>query len=85
MSGRQVFQEIVAGIRSDLKYLKEDLFSILFDKRRYDPYGQKDEVRSWILDVFLDKLFETHAKIERLFDDFNIQRDLPIWEIKKVR
>lgn len=83
MSSRQVFHDIVAGIRADLKYLKEDLFSILMNKRVYDPYGQDDEVRSWILDVFLDKLFETHAKIEKLFSDFNIQRDLPIWEIKK--
>lgn len=82
MSGRQVFQEIVVGIRSDLKYLKEDLFSILLHKRQYDPYGEDDEVRNWILDVFLDKLFETHAKIERIFADFSIQRDLPIWEIK---
>lgn len=83
MSDKQRFQEIIAGIRSDLKYLKEDLFSIFVDKRRYDPYGKNDEVRNWILDVFLDKLFEVHSKIERLFSDFNIQRDLPIWEIKK--
>ena len=83
MSSRQVFQDIVAGIRSDLKYLREDLFSLLANKRGYDPYGQNDEVRNWILDVFLDKLFEIHAKIERLFVDFNIQRDLPIWEIKR--
>ena len=83
MSARQVFQEIVTRIRSDLKYLKEDLFSILQNKRWHDRYGSKDEVRSWILDVFLDKLFEIHAKVERLFGDFDIQRDLPIWEMKK--
>ncbi len=83
MSDRQVFQEIVTRIRSDLKYLKEDLFPILQNKRWHDRYGQKDEVRSWILDVFLDKLFEIHAKVERLFGDFDIQRDLPIWEMKK--
>jgi len=83
MSSGQVFQEIVTRIRSDLKYLKEDLFSILRSKRWQDRYGHKDEVRSWILDVFLDKLFEIHAKVERLFADFNIQRDLPIWEMKK--
>ncbi|MDH5782925.1 MAG: hypothetical protein OEZ35_04585 [Candidatus Bathyarchaeota archaeon] len=83
MSSRQVFQGIVAGIRSDLKYLKEDLLSIMWKKRRYDPFGRGDEVRNWIQDVFLDKLFEVHAKVERLFRDFNIGRDLPIWEIKK--
>lgn len=83
MSGKQVFKEVLVGIRSDLKFLKEDLFSILWHKRVYDPYGKKEEVRNWILDVFLDKLFETHAKVERVFSDFNIQRDLPIWELKK--
>jgi len=84
MSDKQVFQEILEGIRSDLKHLK-DLFSILLNKRRYDPIGigKGDEVRDWIFDVFLDKLYETHAKVERLFGDFGIERDLPIWEIKK--
>jgi hypothetical protein len=84
VSGRQVFQEILVGIRSDLKYLKE-LHSILFNKRQYDPinFEKTDEVRDWILDVFLDKLYETHAKVERVFGDFSIQRDLPIWEIKR--
>jgi len=72
MSAKQVFQEIVTGIRSDLKYLKEDLFSKLESKRWSDRYGHIDEVRSWILDVFLDKLFEINTKVERLFADFNI-------------
>jgi len=83
MSGKQVFEEILVGIRSDLKFLKEELFSILWHKRVLDPYGKKEEVRNWILDVFLDKLFETHAKVERVFGDFDIQRDLPIWELKR--
>jgi len=82
MSDRQRFQTIVAGIRSDLKYLKEDLFSTMWNKRLNDIYGQDDNVRNWILDVFLDKLFETNAKIEGVFDNFNIKRDIPIWEIK---
>lgn len=84
MSGREVFQEILAGIRSDLKFLK-DLYSILLNKRQYAPIsiGKGDEVRDWIFDVFLDKLYETHAKVERVFGDFGIKRDLPIWEIKR--
>jgi len=54
----------------------------MWNKRLNDPYGQDDNVRNWVLDVFLDKLFETNAKIKKVFDDFDIQRDIPIWEIK---
>jgi len=84
VSGRQIFQEILEGIRSDLKHIK-NLFSILLTRRRRDPINieGRDEVRNWISDVFLDKLYETHAKVERLFGDIGIERDLPIWEIKK--
>ena len=64
MSGRQAFQEIIAGIRSDLKYLKE-LSAILWAMRRYDPIDieEKNEVRDWISDVFLDKMYEASAKV----------------------
>ena len=84
MSEKQVFEEILTGIRADLRFLKGELLSTLKKKRLNDPYGKKDEVKDWILDVFLDKLFETHAKVEGIFKAFNIQRDLPIWEMKRL-
>lgn len=84
MSQKQLFQQIVVSVRSDLKYLKENLMPILKEKRGKDLWGHNEEVKNWILDVFLDKLFEINANIEKLFDQFDVSRDLPIWDIKRL-
>lgn len=82
MSDKAKFQEILRGVRSDLKYLDETLLSILLKKIMDKNYEIDAEIRNWIFDVFLDKLYEIHFKMTRIFEDFGLKTHLPMFTIR---
>jgi len=85
MSEKQRFQEILREIRSDMKFLKEDLFNelssrVLGEVGSTGLYGEihggfiaPSELKNWIFDVFLDKCYEIEAKILKIIDDLGFK------------
>jgi hypothetical protein len=81
LSEKQKFQEIVREIRSDLAYLKElqsklsweivDNGQILFGT--FDGRQRVPEVKAWVTDVYIDKLFETNSKIRKLLSQLELK------------
>lgn len=78
MSEKVKFQEIVSNIRSDLKYiqsLQDKLnFSIIPDIAA-DTFVSRQlaiDTKEWIIDIYLDKFFETDAKVRKFLLDLGI-------------
>jgi len=83
MSDKQRYQEILRGVRSDLKYMETTLFSALVKKVTERSYVIDEETKNWIFDVFLDKLYEIHVKIVTIFEDFGLMEvELPLLDIQ---
>jgi len=76
MSETQKFQEIVDGVREDLEFV-ENLYWILDGKLLSNPYLDSDfhytktafEIREWVFDVFLDKIYEIDFKFLKFLTD----------------
>ena len=96
MSGKSNFQEILDNIREDIAFLKvicNELEKIVLKDSEYlkgtsyvgdDGLKLKDETRSWIMDVFLDKFFETDVRIRKILkEQLHFKVGLPIDLIKK--
>jgi hypothetical protein len=86
MSGEQRFQEILNEVRGDLKFLKSDLFTELLKFVVQKGYKVDSDLRDWIYDIFLDKLFEIDVKIRKIISDLapRFTPELP-WIALKVR
>jgi hypothetical protein len=95
MSETQKFQVIVRGIREDLTYV-ERLYSALNWNLTMNPYLNDDfhytktafEIREWIFDVFLDKIYEIDAKVQKFLTDLSsdaeeMHKKFSIQEIEK--
>jgi hypothetical protein len=83
MSNRQLFQEILSGIRSDLSFVKKDLFQMLVKMIAERDYHIDEEIKIWVLDIFLDKVYEVDTKIVRVLADFGLMEPkLPMIDIK---
>lgn len=61
--GKISFEQIVSQVRSDLDHTRR-LLGLLRDKVDSEA-GIDEETHRWIYDTFLDKLYETNAKIKR--------------------
>lgn len=72
MSERQKFQEVLKEIRKDLEHIF-NLLQILEQKACSQVTLQpSQELKEWIYDTFLDKVYETNAKIKRFLMDVRI-------------
>lgn len=72
LSERQKFQEILKEIRRDLEHIF-NLFQILVQKAcSQETLQPSQELKEWIYDTFLDKVYETNAKIKRFLIDVRI-------------
>jgi hypothetical protein len=97
LSGKNNFQEILEEIRKDISFLKNDLYNelerIVFKDSESlrgtfyvndSGFKFKDEVRSWIMDVFLDKFFEIDVKIRKILNEqMNCKMAFPIGLVKQ--
>lgn len=72
MSERQCFQEILRGVRGDLTYFRETLFPVLLSKIKMKNYKIDVEIKDWIYDTLLDKLYEIDAKVAKIFEGFGL-------------
>lgn len=70
MSEKQRFQEIQGEIRNDIAHIM-NLFEILYKKLEELPLH---EAKNWMYDVFLDKIYETNAKLMQFLDDIGASR-----------
>ena len=61
--GKISFEQIVSQVRSDLDHTRR-LLRLLRDKVDSEA-GIDEETHRWIYDTFLDRLYETNAKIKR--------------------
>jgi hypothetical protein len=93
MSEAQKFQHIISGIREDLTFI-ENLYWILDSNLMSNPYLRSDfsykktafEIREWINDVFLDKIYEINSKIHKFLTDISLEemyKKVPIQEMEK--
>lgn len=83
MSEKQRFQEILDELRNDITYIA-NLFDVLCKKFEELP---RHEANKWMYDVFLDKIYETHAKTMKLLVDMSAKslgRDLE-YKLNTVR
>jgi hypothetical protein len=96
LSGKSNFQEILDKIREDIVFLKvmfNELEKIVLKDSESlkvtscigdDGFKLKDETRSWIMDVFLDKFFETDVRIRKILkEQLHFKVGLPIDLIRK--
>ena len=94
MAEMQKFQEIVLGLRDDLGNL-ESLYFVLHWKIMMNPYLRDSftylteaiEIKEWIYDVFLDKLYDIDFKLTKFLNDvtlMDLSRKASNEEIKKV-
>lgn len=82
MSEKQKFQEILADIRSDIEFIKNDMQPSIMSKLAERNYVADREFKDWVFDVFLDKLYETYAKTKSIIEDLGFDSpQLPIEEI----
>jgi len=81
LSEKQKFQEIVSNIRSELKYIQslQDKLNFTFlPDIAADTFVSRQlavDTKEWIMDVFLDKFFETDAKVGKFLLDIGLQRN----------
>jgi hypothetical protein len=84
MSNKELFQEILSGIRSDLTFVKSVLFQKLVKILQEKDYCIDQEIKIWIFDVFLDKVYEIDAKIDQILADFDLKEHfLPVIDVKQ--
>ena len=93
MSEVQKFQEFVLGIREDLTIadnycwmLEQKLMEL--SRMMGDFYYQQNcfEIREWIFDVFLDKIYDVDSKITTFLKDLSLEellKKISVQEIKK--
>jgi hypothetical protein len=62
---RKVFEQILADTRQDLVYIAK-LYSSLENKITNN--GHSKEISRWIIDVFIDKIYEFVVKMNSLFN-----------------
>jgi hypothetical protein len=79
LSEAQKFQEIVLALREDLS-LVESLYWMLHEKLVNNPYlggfyheQTAFEIREWLYDVFLDKIYDIDSKILRFLKDLSAE------------
>ncbi|MEX0911600.1 MAG: hypothetical protein WDZ43_05690, partial [Nitrosopumilaceae archaeon] len=68
---RVKYEQIVQDLRSDFENIKK-LYSVLLSKA-----GDKipdEEIQHWIMDVFMDKLYELDLKIIRIVKEITGER-----------
>jgi len=93
MSETRKFQYIINGIREDLT-LAENLYLKLHWNLMDNPYLRSDfsyektafEIKEWILDVFLDKIYEIDSKIQKFLIDVSLKemcKKVSIQEMEK--
>ena len=70
MSEKQRFQEIVKEIRKDFNHIT-NLLNVLYEKLEKLP---RSEAKNWIYDTFLDKIYETHAKIKHFMEEVGAEK-----------
>jgi hypothetical protein len=83
MSEIHKFQYIVNGIREDLTFV-ENLYWKLYGNLTNNPYLNSDfsyertafEIKEWIFDVLLDKIYEIDSKILRFLTDVSLNEVL---------
>lgn len=76
MSETRKFQHIIDGIREDLTFV-EKLYWILHESLLSNPYLNSDfsyektafEIKEWINDVLLDKIYEINSKVLKFLTD----------------
>mgnify|MGYP005856609125 CR=1 FL=1 len=80
MSETRKFQYIINGIREDLTFV-EHLYWKLYGSLTNNPYHESDfsyektafEIKEWINDVFLDKIYEIDSKIQKFLIDVSLK------------
>lgn len=82
MSEKKRFQEVLQDIRSEIKFLKDELFRELVQRLSGKGFRIDSEEKDWIFDVFLDKFYETDMKIRRIISDLGYKVELPLDPIK---
>jgi len=93
MSEAQKFQHIIDGIREDLTFV-ENLYGKLDWDLFTNPYLRSDfsyektafEIKEWINDVFLDKIYEIDSKIQKFLIDVSLKemcKKVSIQEMEK--
>lgn len=89
MSEKQKFREIVSNIRADLEYihaLESNLQDVITEIASFENTQLATDTRQWIVDVFLDKFFETDAKIRKLLGILGLKEyELIATESEKVK
>jgi hypothetical protein len=82
LSEKKRFQEVLQDVRSEFKFLKDDLFRELVQRLSVKGYRIDPEEKDWIFDVFLDKFYETDVKIRRIISDLGYKVEPPLTPIK---
>lgn len=88
MSEKQRFQEVLEEIRSDIRFLRNDLlkelstrtlehgklldFARIMGSMPPKGFSLPEELGRWIYDVFLDKWYETEAKIFKILSSLGV-------------
>jgi len=67
--GSILFNQVVMQIRSDLDHV--DTLLQLLQQRMIGKSEIPEDVRNWVYDTVLDKIYETHGKIRRLVEALN--------------
>jgi len=93
LSNAQKFQYIISGIREDLTFVENlywALWGVLYFNQElrssFSSERKALEIREWIYDVLLDKIYEIDSKILRFLTDVSQQglyKKLSIQEMKK--
>lgn len=68
---KYVYEQVVKAIRDDLDYLRK-AYSILISRAGDRLELPDSETRRWIMDVFVDKIYEIETKVIKLFDETNL-------------
>lgn len=77
---KAVFNQIQSEIRSDLTNLQK-LHQVMLSKVNDQP--PNEEVRNWILDVYIDKFLEMDAKMERIGKEMGNASTANFWSAMK--
>jgi len=68
--GQIAFGEVIRQIRDDMNHL-QNLLDALIQKMKNES-EMHQETRNWVYDIFLDKTYETHAKIKQLTESVGL-------------
>jgi hypothetical protein len=63
---KPIFEQLINDIRSDVLYIN-NLFSVLNGKIVNSL--PDEDIAKWIMDVFIDKIYELEVKMTQIFDD----------------